>query len=143
MGYLLTWNGNQENYSDDDLRKLVRATRDGKISKGWWSAGNRVTPLPPGARVFLLRQGTERGIFGSGHLVDGVIHHEDVNWGSMIKVVFDAAVPIADRLPRETLVAADDTGSWTRAQASCTLLKPKHDKLLDKLWARHLRQLGR
>lgn len=143
MGYLLTWNGDQENFSDDELRKLIHATSGSKTHKGWWSAGNRVTPLPPGARIFLLRQGTDKGIFGSGHLVDGVLHHKSENWPSMMKVVFDTAVPIADRLPRETLMAADDTGAWNRAQASCTLLQPKHEKLLEKLWAQHLRQLGR
>ena len=142
MGYLLTWNGDQDNFPDTELRALIRGTAGGKTKKGWWSAGSRVNPLPPKARVFLLKQGTEKGIFGSGHLVDGVIHHEDIHWASMIKVVFDTVLPLTDRLPRETLMAADDSAAWSRAQASCTVLKPQHEKLLEKLWARHLRQLS-
>ncbi|MHD0279577.1 hypothetical protein [Rhodococcus aetherivorans] len=141
MAYLLTWNGDQDNFSDEELEMLIRKTSGNHTCKYGWSAGSRVNPLPAGARVFLLRQGTDRGIFGSGRLDDGEIYYDSPQWPSAINVTFDKVVPIADRLPRDVLMKANPSGGWKQAQQSCWPLTPADEKLLEKLWATHLRNL--
>jgi len=142
VGYLLTWNGDQENFSDEELQMLIRETAGSRTCEFGWSAGRRVNPLPAGARVFLLRQDTEHGIFGSGHLDDGLIYHDNPYWPSSINVTFDKVVSIADRLPREELMKANPEGGWKQAQQSCWPLSATDEALLEKLWSAHLRKLG-
>lgn len=139
MGYLLTWNGEDRTFTEANHRRLVRQTRGNATARDWWSAGNRTNDLAAGERVFLLRQGTDRGIFGSGHLETGKILTDNPDWPARIYVIFDWVLPIEHRLKREDLMRANPDGAWKRARQSCTPLAPEDDKALEQLWARHLR----
>ena len=62
--YLLTWN--PKNWQWTDLPAIAQQLRDGIPINQRWSCGNSRS-IPIGARVFLLRQGTEpKGIVASG-----------------------------------------------------------------------------
>src|SRR3954447_22812670 len=102
------WDGSDQGYPPDDSAAHGGATAAGEIVRGRWSFGATRQRAAAGDRVFLLRQGQDRGIVASGRLADGDIfeapHYSgDGRTAFYVWVDWDRVLPVDDRLDLEVL----------------------------------------
>jgi hypothetical protein len=69
--FVLTWNGSEEGYSDQEFQADQARTQSGQAVQARWSFGSRRTGAAAGDKVYLLRQVSARGIVASGTLQSG------------------------------------------------------------------------
>ena len=145
--YVVTWNPAQWPWDDDDYAEVVRRTTLGKLFSGRWSSGNRKS-IHPGDRLFLVRQGSERGLIGSG--VATSESYYDAHWDKSrdtdalyVNCQFDTLIDADDRLPVEQLLQTDLGVPWNNLYASGVRVPDKSVKRLERLWQQHLVRIGR
>ncbi len=143
--YLLTWKPTR--WAWENHPEQVAATQRGERPLARWSSGNRRN-IEEGARVFLMRQGTERGIIGSGITVrEGYAgEHWDNDSGrqaNFVDVEWDTILDATDVLPIEKLEQADLGVRWNNLYASGVQVPDGSVPQLEKLWADHLAAIGR
>lgn len=118
----------------------VRRTSRGQKMKTSWSTGPATRPKA-NDRFFMLRQGSERGIVGSGWCTSGSFR--DAHWAdpgreaNYVDISIDVALAGYDRLPVEVLKARLPSQHW-RPQSSGTKIQPGVEDQLEELWAEHL-----
>jgi len=121
--FLLTWNPKRWHWDEEDYETTVAKTRCGELVPSDWSSGN-TRRIAPGDRVFLLRQGTDRGIIGVGHTTSGskqTAHWDESRQGEKSWCVnwqIEILLPTADRLPIAELLATDLGVPWNNLVAS-------------------------
>ena len=121
--WILTWDGSDAGYADDQYAADVASTGAGRLAPIRWSTGSRRAGTTKGDRVFLLRQGVDRGVVASGALVDGVVFSEP-HWENpgktarYARVLWDRVVPIEDRLTTEELLLEISEHHWNSIFAS-------------------------
>jgi len=138
---ILTWDGSDAGYAPSKYAADIAATRSGGEASDRWSMGSRRGGTAAGDRVFLLRQGTDRGIVASGRLTDGVVfasrHWADAAGQAYYAyVTWERVVPVADRLPFEELVAGVPGHDWNHIHGSSQELHPPADEALSVRWNR-------
>jgi hypothetical protein len=140
--FLLTWSAADIGYVTH--RDDVAATAAGRTVRGRWTFGSRRSGTAPGDRVFLLRQRADRGIVASGTLADGLIFPGE-HWAGdprrvtyYADVLWDHVLPVADRLPIETLLHDVPGHHWNAVFASGQRIRPPADEVLAERWSRHL-----
>jgi 5-methylcytosine-specific restriction enzyme A len=146
--YILTWNPEKWTWSPEDYAEEVSVTRRGKLFPTGWSCGNTKS-IVSGDRVFLFRQHTQRGIISSGYATSDV--YEGERWNPSLKrkkalrvdYKSDTLLPVEQRLPVEELVTADLGVPWNNLMASGVSVPDEDARRLEKLWRRHLFQVGR
>ena len=121
--FLLTWNTHRWTIGDDIYAADVALTASGGIAHGQWSTGNRSKGIEPGDWVFLVRQGTERGIVCAGIATSGVFldHHWDENRDDLAHYVatdWSVMLDIDDRLPIEHLLRDLPQVPWNNLYGS-------------------------
>lgn len=97
--------------------------------------------------MFLLRQGTDRGIVAAGRLTDGVItigpHWADSTTNAAYtNVEWERVLPVEDRLDIEELQVQVPAHHWNNIMGSGQELRPPSDAVLQTLWEDHLKDLG-
>jgi hypothetical protein len=147
--FLLIWDATDAGFPPEYYHADIAATSAGRTAHGRWSFGSRRRGTAPGDRVFLLRQRRERGIVGSGRLVDGLIV-PGPHWTGAPRrhtwyadVVWDRMLPVADRLPFEDLLGEVPGHDWRHIYGGGQEIRPPADAALEKLWAEHLADVTR
>jgi len=144
--FILIWDGSESGYAEADFTADVATTAAGGVVAGNWSVGSRRGGMFPGDRVFLLRQGTDRGVVAAGHVTDGLVF-EDEHWADPTKtaaytgITWDRVLPVEDRLRFEDLLA-HVPHHWNNIMGSGQELRPPSDAVLRALWEDHLKDLG-
>ena len=146
--YILTWNPEKWTWPPEDYAEEVSVTGRGKLFPTGWSCGN-TRSIVSGDRVFLFRQHTQKGIIGSGFATSNV--YEGERWNpsrkrkKQLRVDYksDTLLPVEQRLPVEELMTADLGVPWKNLRASGMRVPDENSPRLDKLWQRHLIQIGR
>lgn len=145
--FVLIWDGSESGYAAADFAADVATTAAGSVVAGTWSVGSRRHGMFPGDRVFLLRQGTDRGIAAAGRLIDGVItvgpHWADpTKTAAYTDIEWDRVLPVEERLDFEDLLVQVPAHHWNDVMGSGQELRPPSDAELEALWANHLTTLG-
>lgn len=141
--YIFTWNPRTTLISN--YNRKVGATKAGRLAKDDWSTGNTKF-IESGSRFFLLRQVENRGIVGAGITTSSVWPGR--NWkdrrkrANYVDIAFDQLLPVDELLSFEDLRVHVDF-DWDHIYASGLQVKGNAAKQLDRLWARHLRKVGR
>jgi hypothetical protein len=145
--YVLTWNPKQWPWDEKEYAKEVKATAAGKLFPSRWSCGN-TKRIRPGDRLFLMRQGTNRGLIGSGFATSEAF--PDAHWdesrddtANYIEFQGDALVQMEDRMPVERLLHEDLAVPWNNLYASGVQVPAESVCRLERLWTAHLLKLGR
>jgi len=99
--------------------------------------------VPPGTKVYLLRQQTDRGLVAVGRATTGVVvrapHWTDpVKEANYLDVEWDVILPVADRLPTEDLPGLVPGVQWRYLQASGTAVPAEAEADLDAAWNEHV-----
>jgi 5-methylcytosine-specific restriction protein A len=145
--YILTWNPKRWNWPGDSYAQEIAETRRGKRVPSRWSCGNTKC-IVPGDRVFLLRQGTDRGLIGSGYASSEVFaepHWDADRQGDdayYVQYQSDTLLPVEQRLPIETLKAAKLDVAWNNLVKSGCSVPDQHAPRLEELWAAHLARIN-
>jgi hypothetical protein len=122
--FILTWDGSDSAYTAD-FAEDVEATAIGALVRSHWSIGTRTGGLSKDDRVFLLRQGTDRGILASRRITDPTVFQAE-HWNdpsrtaNYVPLEWDRVLPVENRLPTGALGASpapleQHPGFWTRA----------------------------
>jgi len=141
--FILTWDGTESGYAAADYAHDIATTADGGVVPATWSFGSRRSGTSRGDRVFLLRQGTDRGIVASGRLTDGTVF-EDQHWAdptrtaAYAEVEWHRVLSVEDRLDFQRLSARVRRHHWNNIMGSGQELMPPSDAELADLWADHL-----
>jgi len=145
--FVVTWNPSHWAWDESDYARKVKATASGKLASIRWSCGNTKRILP-GDRLFLMRQGTERGLIGSGFATS--IPFEDDHWNGQsgatalyVNSRSDTLIRTEDRLPVERLLSTDVGVPWNSLRASGVHVPIESVPDLERLWTAHLLKLGR
>jgi hypothetical protein len=144
--FILTWDGSESGYAAADYSADIATTAAGRVVPRTWTVGVRRRGTSQGDRVFLLRQGTDRGIVASGSLADGTIV-EDQHWADPARtaeyteVDWDRVLSVEDRLHFEQLTTLVPGHHWNAIMASGQELRPPSDTELADLWTAHLATL--
>ena len=146
--FLLTWDGTVDGYDPADYAEAVAKTIRGEEVHITRSFGTRHGGAEPGDRVYLLRQGTDRGIVASGYLKTGDVtkgpHWKDpTKTAYWVDVTLEVVLDAADRLPIEQLLAGVEGHSWNSVYSSGQLVHADTAAVLDEKWAVHLKCVGR
>lgn len=118
---------------------ISRTARGHKVKRSW-STGPATSPQI-GDRFFMLRQGSVRGIVGTGWCTSDSFRDE--HWAdprreaNYVDIALDVALAGEDRLPVEVLKAHFPSQHW-RPQSSGTKLHIDIEDQLEELWAEHL-----
>ena len=145
--FILTWDGSESVYPPEDYRAHVAATRRGRSVPLTWSVGQRRGGMSVGDRVFLFHQNSDRGIVGSGRVIDGEIF-EDEHWkdptqtASYVRIVWERLLPIDQRLTVEELREKVPSHHWHAILASGQQVYPPADSALETLWFSHLARVS-
>ena len=137
--YLLCWNPLRWN-DWEDFDDAVERTHQGESVQFVWSTGNR-TSLEIGQRIFLYRQGSDRGIIASGHTASGIKF--DDHWDESgrqapcIDVEFDRIVSVDSVLPTDDLMDRIPEFHWKRLQASGVEIADSVAAKLEHFWQEH------
>jgi hypothetical protein len=142
MMLMLIWNARKaEAWAEDDYAAAVALTASGHVAERQWSIARKHN-INIGDRVFLMRQGRDRGLVASGHIVGAVF--PDRHWDSSgtatnyVPVDWDTVLPVEDRLPVDQLKAQVAGVVWDRLQLSGTEAKPPADDEIEQVWAAHI-----
>lgn len=142
--YILTWNPDnpsEDGFKWDDFKSFVRSTENGKQRPYDWSTGN-TTKIVPDDRLFLFRQGKNRGLVASGRATSTVWEEQDRKRRFYVDLKFDSVLPIEQMLPLEQLEVEDLGVHWEWLPASGIEVKKNVDRL-EQLWQQHLQRNGR
>lgn len=145
--FLLTWNPKRWTWDEAKYLDEIRRTRNGERVRGVWSCGNNRS-IERGDRLFLLRQGQERGILAAGFAESDV--YEDVHWDESrqdenahyVEWRREVLLPVQERLTIEELKRAHLDIDWDNLQASGVRVPPKSVDRLEGLWDEHLASVG-
>ncbi len=144
--FIFTWDGSEAGYPSNRYVQDIATTAGGGAVTDRWSVGSRRGGMAAGDRVFLLRQGVDRGIVASGRLTDGVVF-EAPHWADgtrtahYVDVIWDRVLPVEDRLQIEQLLGAVPGHHWNAVLASGQQLQPPSDAQLAALWGAHIDSL--
>lgn len=132
--FVLTWAGSDDAYNpaDDMADTLAGDPPEGTT----WGVGQRKKGTAADDRVFLLRQRSDRGIIGSGTLVDGVVD------AGYIEVRWDCMLDLADRLPFEALATSVPNHDWDHIYSSGQSMNDAAASEVEVAWAEHLTRIG-
>lgn len=141
--FLLTWNPKRSDVNPDDLA----ITASGGVAHGQWSTGSRSGGIDPGDRVFLVRQGTQRGVVGAGIATSRVFldHHWDKDRDDLAHHVatdWSIVLDISDRLPVEKLLTRVPQIPWNHLQGSGVRVSDDAERRLHKEWDQHLARIA-
>jgi len=148
--FVLTYNKETWDWdtAEHPRAQFVRDTWSKSVVSGRWSTGNRTGGLQPGDSGYLFRQGTgPRGLIGAGQFTSEIYtaphfgnprrfaHYADIDWSDVLS---DDQV-----LPLDDVRQATTGASWAHMQGSGVLLSERDAAALERLWQRHLVDLGR
>jgi len=148
--FVLTYNKQTWDWdtAEHPRAQFVRDTWSKSVVSGRWSTGNRTGGLQPGDTGYLFRQGTGlRGLIGAGQFTSEIYtaphftnprrfaHYADIDWSDVLSD--DQVLPLDDA--RQAATGA----SWAHMQGSGVLLSEADAAALERLWQRHLVDLGR
>ena len=145
--YIMTWNPSRWHWDDNAFENAVRSTEGGRIASEQWSCGN-TRRIVAGDRVFLLRQGSERGMVGSGFASSDTFldtHWDEERAGEQAPYVdcqWEVILRPGDRLPTEKLVDANLGVPWNNLMASGVQVPDDSVASLEALWEQHLTRIG-
>jgi hypothetical protein len=144
--FILIWDGSESGYAAAEFAADVVTTAAGGVVGSTWSVGSRRHGMFPGDRVFLLRQGTDRGIVAAGRLFDGIVtvgpHWADpTKLAAYTDIEWDRVLPVEDRLDIEDLLT-HVPHHWNNIMGSGQELEAPSDATLQALWQGHLTTLG-
>jgi hypothetical protein len=141
--YIHIWNPHL--WPWDNLAAEARATRLGEIVRDGWSCGIR-KHYDIGGRVFIYRVDNNHGVVASGYIADEPYTdtHWDLSGGSTLYVPidFDVILDLHEILPRERL-ETDVPWNWRNLLGSGIEIKGDSAEVLEDLWLRHLKEIGR
>lgn len=143
---ILTWDGSDEGYDPTELAADIASTRVGRTAPARWSMGSRRRNIAAGDRVFLLRQGTARGIVAAGTATDGVVFEAE-HWDDPTKtaaytaVGWDRVVPIDEGLEFGDLLKLVPDHNWNNIFGSGQQMQAPSDSQLEAAWDAHVRTL--
>jgi len=139
--FLLTWNPDKWDWSEDDYADAVERTAAGRTFHASWSTGNRRSGISVGDRALLLRQARDRGMVASGYFSSAI--YEDNHWdnsgrtASYAKVDFDVVLPVEDRLYTEELIAAIPGVPWNNLMGSGVQVSANSSASIEAMWSAH------
>lgn len=145
-GILLTWNPTKWSPPEDELAAMETLTPSKPPALGRWSIANHKNGIDADMPVFLLRQGTDRGIVASGRTQGTPF--EDLHWDGSgrptgyVEVMWDAWVPGEHRLTVERLVAEVTEVAWNNIMSSGLVIAPSVAAKVADLWAENLEDQG-
>lgn len=143
--FVLTWNPEKEfpwNDPNDDVDWYVSQTAKGKQPKYTWSTGNTKS-IVPGDRLYLFRQGSTRGLVGSGYAASQVFPGTKGQRRFLVEMRFDTVIPSDQMLAISTLQAEDLGVNWGWLPASGISVPDSSAARLELLWQTHLIRIGR
>ena len=137
--FVLTWN--PDRWPDDPARidEMIAVTERGDEFADRWAVGTNIRQIGPGSRVFLLRQGRDRGIVASGRVTSDV--YEDESWERpdeskhYVKVRWDRRVDLDERLPTEELLDIAPGTKWNSIFASGHRIEPTDVPAVERAFA--------
>jgi hypothetical protein len=145
--YILTWNPSKWLWNPRDYARDVRQNEAGKLVSRRWSCGNR-TNIVPGDRLFLMRQGTDRGLISSGYATSE--SYEDEHWDESrddqalyVDYKSEMLLKTDDRLPIEGLLREGLGVPWNNLYGSGVAVPVEWAPRLEQIWQDHLVNLGR
>jgi hypothetical protein len=140
--FILTWNSNRWDYEPGERERLVTRTLAGYADSDRWSTGSRRSGIAPGDRVFMLKQGHDRGIVAGGHARSQVFtdrHWDDsARSAHYVAIRWEVVLPIDQRIDIVDVRTAVPGVAWDRMQGSGVSVPPTVEADLENLWARHL-----
>lgn len=145
--YILTWNPRRWHWDEADFNGKVERTRQGELVPDRWSCGN-TRRIVTGDRLYLLRQGVDRGLVGSGYATGVPVldnHWDQTRQDEQALYVdfqFDTLLPVANRLPIEALLAAGLGTPWDNMVKSGNHVPDEFASALESFWLGHLAQIG-
>jgi hypothetical protein len=147
--YILTWNPKVFDWEQEgSFDKFVKGTGGGRLMRGRWSCGN-TKRIVLGDRVFLLRQGTNRGMIGSGVVTQGSYldaHFDSSRRGEKAvycDLKYDTVLPVADVLPIKELQATNLGLPWNSMLKGGVEVPGQSVEKLELIWRQHLIRVGR
>ena len=145
--YILTWNPGRTPWYPKEYGKLVLATKKDQIVSMRWSCG-KTKRITRGDSLFLLRQGSDRGIIASGYADSDPYY--DTHWDKSrndkalyIDMKCDVLLNVKDRLPVEVVRNANLDVAWDSLRASGRPVSTSSAAKLRGLWQHHLAGVGR
>ena len=141
--FVLTWNPRRWPVDDRDYESWRASTLRGEPVVGRWSTGQNRRRITPGDTLYWLRQGSRRGLIGSGRAVSEVF--QDVHYGDNRKLAnyvehaWDLILPVDDRLPTEELLHVVPRIPWNFLQGSGYQVPEATEALLARVWDEHVR----
>ena len=144
--YILTWNPSRWPWPEQDYAREVRLTASGHLYSSRWSCGNRKTIIP-GDRLFLMRQGSDRGLISAGYARSESFfdtHWDDTRDDDALYVDYQSETLLNTdhRLPIERLLEADLGVPWNNLYASGVQVPDESVQRLEKLWDDNLARIG-
>lgn len=141
--YIVNWNPERFNWTD--VSHFIAETAAGRMPEYGWSTGKR-TSVREGDRIFMFRQGKERGLVGSGYASGDsyTAEHWDKSRddeANYVEIRWDTLLEPEQRLRVEKLIAEDVGVPWDNLYGSGVAV-PQAEKL-ERLWENHLIQIGR
>jgi len=137
--FILTWNQDKWDYDPGERERLVEQTLAGHHVPDRWSTGNRSGGILPGDRLFLLKQGEDRGVVAAGYAIDVV--DQDSHWdgsgrlANFVTLRWELVLPISDRIDIDDLRAGVPGVTWDRLQASGVEVESGPAQDLSDLWS--------
>lgn len=139
--FILLWNPAQWEWDPRRYRAAVRKTAAGQSVLDRWSSGNRKA-IEPGDRLYLFRQGRDRGLIASGYAASTPKSVKGAPRKLYLRVQFDRLVRVEDRLDVEQLLDADLEVPWNNLYASGVQVPRTSRTGLETLWKQRLHSLG-
>jgi hypothetical protein len=140
--FLLTWNPERWSWPEDHRQATITITGYGDAVTGRWSTGIRGQGIHPGDWLYLVRQGTERGIVGwavatseiyeDDHYADAgrTMTYGDLEWQHLLDT--------EDRLPVEVLQQTVPGIAWNSLKGSGVRPSPEDADALEAAWNDHV-----
>lgn len=120
--FLLTWNPEQWPWPDDHRQAVITLTSYGDVVPGRWSTGIRKQGIHPGDYLYLVRQGTERGIVGwasaTSEIYEDVHYAEEGKTTTYVDLEWMELYDTEDRLPTEVLKQVVPAVAWDSLMGS-------------------------
>ena len=143
--FILTWN--IDNWQWEDYDQHVADTSGGKtVDEPWTTQTKRIAE---GDRLFLLRQGSVRGLIGAGRAAsDCYLAENELEWRKSEQVWnvlgrFDVLLPGDEVLPTESLIKNIPGVDWQHIFASGRKVPAESLTSLEAMWRAHLERHGR
>lgn len=143
--FLLAWNPDRWDWPDEHRQAVITLTAYGNDVPGRWSSGIRKQGIHPGDYLYLVRQGTERGIVGwaraTSEIYEDAHYTEEDRSTTYVDLEWVELFDTEDRLPVEVLEQTVPGVAWDSLRGSGVRPPAEAAADLERAWNDHLEGL--